>query len=326
MLLGSFISELEGVSKAAAAGDALRLRSIDDDDARTAARQSSNPLVTARPPTDCWGELRALELPQGAPRAAPTRSAALALLSALAADVAVVAAMRRRGWRVLLLSEMPPQGRVGVSPVCLLGYNVNRGAEIALRLRTDDWAGFRKYLRVRETLVHELAHMQHDDHDAAFKELNSQLLREIAAHDAQAGRAHVLVPGAVDDDRTDGKASWRSPPLQVQRGNKLGGSGGAGDPLAAGAAAAAAALKRWQLSRQDGVQGGSSATATAHGGDSTSRSSSSSSGVDAGKGGGAVDDDTFTTEPSTAAAEAAMRALGAELEAPRQKQHQDKMQ
>eukprot|EP00955_Chlamydomonas_euryale_P009888 106152-Chlamydomonas_euryale.AAC.1 len=67
--------------------------------------------------------------------------------------------MAARRWRVTLLSEMPPAGLVGVSPVCVLGYNMNRGQEIALRLRTDDLRGFRKYEAVRDTLVHELAHM-----------------------------------------------------------------------------------------------------------------------------------------------------------------------
>jgi hypothetical protein len=67
--------------------------------------------------------------------------------------------MTSHGWSVSLLSEMPPEGRVGVSAVCILGYNKNRGQEISLRLRTDDYRGFRKYLRIRETLVHELAHM-----------------------------------------------------------------------------------------------------------------------------------------------------------------------
>ena len=33
-----------------------------------------------------------------------------------------------------------------------------QGQEISLRLRTDDMRGFRKYLKIRETLVHELAH------------------------------------------------------------------------------------------------------------------------------------------------------------------------
>lgn len=28
--------------------------------------------------------------------------------------------------------------------VCVLGYNVNHGQEISLRLRTDDWQGFRR--------------------------------------------------------------------------------------------------------------------------------------------------------------------------------------
>jgi len=157
---------------------------------------------------------------------------------------------------------MPPEGKVGVSPVCILGVNINRGQEVSLRLRTDDlkggrarrrlaggwqaservdrsggrarvmegegagaageqrrrplegqegqgkggegmegtaevmcppacagtflpahlalwWptppAGFRRYDRIRETLLHELAHMVHGDHDNAFKQLNSQV-------------------------------------------------------------------------------------------------------------------------------------------------------
>lgn len=38
-------------------------------------------------------------------------------------------------------SEMPPEGKVGISPVCILGVNINRGQEISLRLRTDDLRG-----------------------------------------------------------------------------------------------------------------------------------------------------------------------------------------
>lgn len=47
---------------------------------------------------------------------------------------------------------------MGVSSVCILGWNRNQGQEISLRLRTDDYAGFRKYLAIRNTLVHELTH------------------------------------------------------------------------------------------------------------------------------------------------------------------------
>lgn len=40
---------------------------------------------------------------------------------------------------------------------------------IDLRLRTDDLRGFRKYEKIRETLMHELAHNEFGDHDNSFK-------------------------------------------------------------------------------------------------------------------------------------------------------------
>lgn len=33
---------------------------------------------------------------------------------------------------------MPPEGKEGISPMCILGVNINAGQEISLRLRTDD--------------------------------------------------------------------------------------------------------------------------------------------------------------------------------------------
>lgn len=33
----------------------------------------------------------------------------------------IAAVMRKHNWTVGLLSEMPPEGKVGVSPVCILG-------------------------------------------------------------------------------------------------------------------------------------------------------------------------------------------------------------
>ena len=120
---------------------------------------------------------------RGPAEAPPGRAQAMELLERLVADPGVRGVMERHGWRVGRLVEFPPEGQVGVSNACLLGYNRNRGEEIGLRLRTDDWRGFRKYLRIRETLMHELAHMEHDDHGALFKELNSLLLRECAELD-----------------------------------------------------------------------------------------------------------------------------------------------
>eukprot|EP00240_Pyramimonas_obovata_P003325 CAMPEP_0118928824 /NCGR_PEP_ID=MMETSP1169-20130426/5984_1 /TAXON_ID=36882 /ORGANISM="Pyramimonas obovata, Strain CCMP722" /LENGTH=669 /DNA_ID=CAMNT_0006870887 /DNA_START=178 /DNA_END=2187 /DNA_ORIENTATION=- len=111
----------------------------------------------------------------------PPPSQALGLLYRIANDPGIVAIMENHRWNVGLLSEMPPEGKVGVSEVCLLGYNKNRGQEICLRLRTDDMKGFRKYDVIIKTVIHELVHMVHDDHDDAFKALNSQLTKEYKA-------------------------------------------------------------------------------------------------------------------------------------------------
>ncbi len=50
--------------------------------------------------------------------------------------------------------------------------------------------GFRPYNRIRETLVHELAHNVHSDHDDAFKQLNSELLKQVVG--ASGGVGHTL--------------------------------------------------------------------------------------------------------------------------------------
>ena len=47
----------------------------------------------------------------------------------------------------------------------LLGLNVNRGEAVKLRLRTNDYEGFRLYADVRRVLCHELAHNVWGDHD-----------------------------------------------------------------------------------------------------------------------------------------------------------------
>ena len=39
----------------------------------------------------------------------------------------------------------------------------------------DNWMGFRKYPIIIKTLLHELAHMVHSEHDAKFHALNRLL-------------------------------------------------------------------------------------------------------------------------------------------------------
>lgn len=79
------------------------------------------------------------------PGLSPIPTEALKLLHRLAADPGIAGIMTKHRWSVGLLSEMPPEGKVGVSPVCILGVNINAGQEISLRLRTDDLKGFRRH-------------------------------------------------------------------------------------------------------------------------------------------------------------------------------------
>lgn len=63
----------------------------------------------------------------------PPESEALRILHRLASDRGIRTVMERYKWSVGLLAEMPPEGKVGITPVCVLGYNVNAGQEIHLR-------------------------------------------------------------------------------------------------------------------------------------------------------------------------------------------------
>eukprot|EP00798_Chlamydomonas_sp_ICE-L_P023323 gene23323-30564_t len=60
-------------------------------------------------------------------------------------------------------------------------------------------AGFRKYDRIRETLIHELAHMEIDDHNNEFKALKSQLTLEVHEALSRRGGGRYLVLGPLDD-------------------------------------------------------------------------------------------------------------------------------
>ena len=104
--------------------------------------------------------------------------------------------MEKRKYKVGTLSEMFPKGKVGVSPVCTLGVNVNRGQEISLRLRTDDLLGFRKFLSIKKVLYHELAHMEISEHTDEFFELCSLIEREANSLDWMKRREGALAAGA----------------------------------------------------------------------------------------------------------------------------------
>ena len=115
--------------------------------------------------------------------------------------------MRKHSWRVGVLSEFAPgldTGVVGVTQSCLLGFNRNKGQEISLRLRTDDFEGFRHYRIIIDTMLHELAHMVHSNHDAPFHALNRQLQREYVQLDWRRNQTPRLLGRAAAPQRGHG--------------------------------------------------------------------------------------------------------------------------
>ena len=120
------------------------------------------------------------------------REVAENMLWELANNPGVQKVMEKHRWKVPVLKEMYPEGKVGISEVCLMGLNKNKGQEILLRIRTDDLRGFRKIESVFNVLYHELAHNEISPHNDAFKALNSQIKREAHELDWTRSKGHRL--------------------------------------------------------------------------------------------------------------------------------------
>lgn len=115
------------------------------------------------------------------------------ILEQLSTDPAILSVLAKHKWSVGALCEMFPEGYVGVSNVCVMGLNQNRGEKILLRLRTDDLKGFRKILSIRKVLYHELAHNVYSDHDDNFYRLMRQVEMEVNEEDWSVnGKGRVL--------------------------------------------------------------------------------------------------------------------------------------
>ncbi|XP_030471266.1 DNA-dependent metalloprotease WSS1 [Syzygium oleosum] len=101
----------------------------------------------------------------------PAEDEARKILQRIAHQVQPI--MRKRRWRVKLLSEFCPTN------ARLLGLNVGRGVHVKLRLRRpnrDDC--FYPYDQVLDTMLHELCHNAHGPHDAKFYKLWDELRKE----------------------------------------------------------------------------------------------------------------------------------------------------
>ncbi|KAG6491776.1 DNA-dependent metalloprotease WSS1-like isoform X1 [Zingiber officinale] len=101
----------------------------------------------------------------------PGEDEARRLLDRIAKQVQPI--MRRRKWKVKLLSEFYP-----TNPA-LLGLNVGGGVEVKLRLRRPgrEWDFF-PFEQVLDTMLHELCHIVHGPHNASFYKLWDELRKE----------------------------------------------------------------------------------------------------------------------------------------------------
>lgn len=103
----------------------------------------------------------------GHPRDAEARS----LLLSIAKQVQPI--MRKRKWRVMLLSEFYPRNPA------LLGLNIGAGQEIRIRLRKPGRENeFLPYESLVGTMLHELTHNEHGPHDAKFYKLLDEITKE----------------------------------------------------------------------------------------------------------------------------------------------------
>ncbi|URD92265.1 WLM domain [Musa troglodytarum] len=190
-MMGVFSDEVDEVSHDSNKPD-LRIAGFAEEEQRLRQRATYRPQASLKLPqgTYIFCEFRTLRIP--GIELNPPPSEALRRMHMLACDPGIIAIMNKHRWRVGIMSEMAPEGYVGISPKCILGFNKNHGEEICLRLRTDDLQGFRKYESIKRTLLHELAHMVYSEHDSNFFALNKQLNEEAASLDWTKSTSHTL--------------------------------------------------------------------------------------------------------------------------------------
>ncbi|XP_047335310.1 DNA-dependent metalloprotease WSS1 [Impatiens glandulifera] len=101
----------------------------------------------------------------------PDEQEALKILDTISKRVQPI--MRKRKWRVKLLSEFCPKNP------SLLGLNVGAGIHVKLRLRkAKNDLDFIPFEQVLDTMLHELCHNAHGPHNASFYSLWDELRKE----------------------------------------------------------------------------------------------------------------------------------------------------
>lgn len=118
--------------------------------------------------------------------------------------------MRRRKWKVKLLSEFCPTNQ------SLLGLNVNHGAHVKLRLRRPNADHvFFPFEEVLDTMLHELCHIVHGPHNAQFYKLWDELradYEELVSKGITGSRQGFDAPG-----RRLGRFTRQPPPSALRQ-------------------------------------------------------------------------------------------------------------
>ena len=86
----------------------------------------------------------------------PEKEFAMTLLQKIHDDRGIKAILEKHNWHIGLLKELTPLEQK------IAGYNRNRGMEIAVKLRHLDYQSWRSWPDIMETMLHELAHCDHD--------------------------------------------------------------------------------------------------------------------------------------------------------------------
>ncbi|CAH9060506.1 unnamed protein product [Cuscuta europaea] len=244
-MLGVPKDEVDEVIKRA--NEDLRIVGFEEEEQRLRQRSAYRVQTSLKVPQGhyIFCDFRTLHLP--GVELNPPPSEALKLMHKLSADPGIVAIMNKHRWRVGIMTEMAPIGYVGVSPKCILGFNKSQGEEISLRLRTDNLRGFRKYHIIKKTLLHELAHMVHSEHDANFYALDKQLNEEAAILDWTKSRSHTLSglqhAQSYEDDMFD---------IPIPSAQKLGGKSLSSD---ARVSSVTAAVQRFAANQTREIEG-----------------------------------------------------------------------
>lgn len=155
----------------------------------------------------------------------PQKEKALELLTRLTKDRGVIAVLQKYKWRIGILTELDPASNTNSDhegTERLLGLNRNKGQVIELRLRTDDYDGWRNYFNVRKVLCHELAHNVYSDHDDQFWRLCRLLEKEVVDLDPFGKEGNSIGGGANGPASSGPYQEW----LEMDDDEDVGDSGG----------------------------------------------------------------------------------------------------